>query len=130
MIRRTPLARSQKPLKRTPVKKRRTGPARRGPMRDKGYLAWLRTDTCCVACRLTRGGAERYSCQSPPDAAHGPVNGASQKGPDNGAIGLGAPHHREQHRIGWPAFEAKYRFSREGEARKLYAAYLAQKGKQ
>ena len=58
------------------------------------------------------------------DPAHGPVNGRSSKGPDNEAIPLCSHHHEEQHRVGWPAFEAKYGFSREKEAAAHYAAYL------
>jgi hypothetical protein len=55
------------------------------------------------------------------DPAHGPVNGASSKGPDSGCIplcrGFGLMnHHDEQHAIGWPAFQVKYDLDRAREA--------------
>ena len=47
----------------------------------------------------------------------GPYGGTSQKGPNNEGIvlcwGFGSlRHHEEQHRIGWPMFEAKYGINR------------------
>ena len=128
MIRRTPLKRS--PLKRSlvAVNRKRAKP-RRGPMRDPGYLLFLRCDCKCVACAILGCGARRAlnPCNWASvtiDPAHGPVNGRSSKGPDNEAIPLCSHHHEEQHRVGWPAFEAKYGFSREKEAAAHYAAYL------
>lgn len=60
----------------------------------------------------------------PIDPAHGPVNGGSSKGPDDGAIPLCRYHHEEMERLRWPKFEAKYGFSRATEAKAHYAAYL------
>ena len=138
MIRRNPIKRS--PLKRglVAVSRKRAKP-RRGPMRDPGYLVWLR-ERACVACitaparlgflpALTKhvlehtvltDGSRAFVC----DPAHGPVNGRGSKGSDHGAIPLCRHHHDEQHRVGWPAFEARYGFSREKEAATHYAAYL------
>lgn len=115
MIRRSkPLARSTKPIPR-----RRTKP-RRGPMRDREYLAFLRGECkCAVGLRCTCfarvGGCE---------AAHGPVNGMRSKGPDNEAIPLCPSHHREQHGIGLAAFEVKYGFDWKMEAAAHYKTYL------
>lgn len=61
--------------------------------------------------------------RKPCDPMHGPVNGTSQKGPDDRAIPGCRSHHEEQHAIGWPAFEAKYGFSREAEAKVWYTAW-------
>lgn len=52
----------------------------------------------------------------------------SSKGADSGAIPLGRGHHDEQHAIGWDAFEAKYGFSRETEAKVHYRAYELARG--
>jgi hypothetical protein len=90
-------------------------------MRDPGYLKWLRS----LRCRAMWAGLHVSDARV--EAAHGPVNGMSQKGPDNEAIPLCVLHHRMQHKIGWPAFEAKYGFSRAEEAKRLYAEYLATK---
>lgn len=111
--RRTPLKRSTKPIPRKRAK------PRRGPLRDPGYLAFLRGNARCAVgircvCHGRVGGC---------DAAHGPVNGMRSKGPDNEAVALCPAHHEEQHRIGWPAFERKYDFSRAEEAEAWYAAY-------
>ena len=63
------------------------------------------------------------------DPAHGPVNGRGSKGPDNEAIPLCRHHHDEQHRVGWPAFEAKYGFSRAEQAKVFWTGYLIVSGK-
>lgn len=123
MIRRTgPISRL------TPPKKRRSKPRRVGVERNPGYLAWLR-ERFCVACVALRGEATRWEKLPKPvpvcsDPAHGPVNGMRSKGPDSGAIPLCRHHHIEQHQIGWPAFQAKYGFSREKEAAAHLALYL------
>ena len=113
---------------------RRREKPRRGPLRDPGYLRFLREEGRCVACRfwLVRYGAPgagtgyptARTCSCACDLAHGPVNGKSSKGPDNEAIPLCRAHHDEQHRLGWPAFEAHYGFSWEREAAVWWAAWL------
>jgi hypothetical protein len=147
--RRAPLKRSTKPLKRTaiarstkPVRKRRPGPPRRGPAgvpadewRNPEHLQFLRDEGKCYACIvefkrrhsvLTVDGVRDAiaivagACEP----MHGPPNGRSQKGPDAGAIPGCRPHHEEQTRIGWAAFEAKYGFSREVEARVWWGAFV------
>lgn len=120
MIRRSqPLKRSTKPI---PRKRKK---ARRGPMRDPGYLRFLRAQLCQISYQWIEN---RY-CETPRpvQAAHGPVNGMGSKGPDSEAIALCPAHHTEQHRIGWRAFERKYYFSRAEKARLWYAAYLKSK---
>ncbi len=62
-------------------------------------------------------------CSSVTDPAHGPVNGMGSKGPDSGAISLCRTHHREQHAIGWPAFERKYEIDRSVIAAARYAEF-------
>ena len=46
--RRTPLKRSQKPIPRSPVRKRRSKP-RRGRIKDERYLAWMAQQPCMIS---------------------------------------------------------------------------------
>lgn len=133
--RRAPLKRSTKPLKRTaiarstkPVRKRRPGPPRRGPAdvpaeqwRNPDFLDFLRNEGRCKACQVEH---PEWWHARPKEPMHGPPNGRSQKGPDAGAIPGCWPHHKEQTTIGWTAFEAKYGFSREVEARVWWGAFV------
>ena len=78
---------------------RRSGPPRKGPARDEGYKAWIRTLACC-AC-----GMEGRS-----EAAHtGTDGGMSMKASDYSCVPLCPDCHREgpaaYHRIGKRAFE-------------------------
>jgi hypothetical protein len=119
------IKRSPPPKRRTAVKRKRATARRVSVLRDAGYLEWLR-DRRCVACVQLKMIYRDRLCASgsmPIDPAHGPVNGARSKGPDNEAIPLCRHHHEEQHRIGWPAFQEKYGFSREKEAATHYLAY-------
>ena len=120
IMKRTPLKRGTKGFDRsTKVRPRRPGPPRRVTVhRDRKYLDWLKQKECLIE---QKSGT--LSCGDP-DPAHGPSSGMKVKGPDNGAVPLCRLHHMEQHQIGWPAFEAKYGFSRERESAKQYAAYL------
>lgn len=81
-----------------------------------------------MCARLSKAAGTRYVGCGRVDPAHGPVNGMSSKGADSGAIPLGRGHHDEQHAIGWDAFEAKYGFSRETEAKVHYRAYELARG--
>ena len=76
-------------------------------------------DTLCEAGVMAAIRCVMTAC----DPAHGPVNGKGSKGPDNEALPLCRVHHAEQHRVGWPAFEARYGFSREGEAAVWWLAW-------
>lgn len=89
--------------------------ARRGPLRDKRYLAFLRRQTCFV----------RYYCAGPTEAAHGPVNGMRSKGPDNEAIPPCTRHHREQHVVGIRAFQSARNFDWKATAARYYEQYLS-----
>ena len=115
------------PARRSAVRKKRATPRRVSVLRDRGYLAWLK-ERSCVACRKYPG-QKRWSndFEYPKflfiDPAHGPVNGRGSKGPDNEAIPLCRYHHDEMERLRWPAFEAKYGFSREQEAAAHWTAF-------
>jgi hypothetical protein len=102
------------------------GKPRRGPAgidpdfwRNEAYLHFLRTEPGCCICRIQHQNWRWLEC----DPMHGPPNGRSQKGPDGEAIPGCRHHHEEQTRIGWPAFEQKYQFSRGTEARAHWAAF-------
>lgn len=139
-MKRSPLPRSTKQIARNVrPKAKRSKPRRVSVFRCRPYLDWLR-DQKCVACLVfIRGSAREHpgglNCErdykgifEPCDPAHGPINGASSKGPDNEAIPLCRHHHMEQHQIGWPAFEVKYGIDRAKEAVVRYAAYLITTG--
>lgn len=128
--RKTPLKRSVTPLKRTAVKSVRLG-ARRGPAdvpaerwRNPGYLVFLREQGRCLPCMVAYATEGHQIVRaSDCDPMHGPVNGVSSKGADAEAMPGCRPHHIEQHRIGWPAFEAKYGFDRQKESAAWWALY-------
>ncbi len=71
--------------------------------RCPGHLAWVRKHECSVS---QHGG-----CDGAIEAAHvrrGTDAGIGLKPSDNWSVSLCHTHHAEQHRIGEPAFEAKY----------------------
>jgi hypothetical protein len=86
------------------------------PMRDSAYLAFLRTEGYCIVCS-----------RMPAEPCHGPVNGMSSKGPDNGCVPMCRRCHEEQHSIGWPAFEVRRMVSRERSAKVWRTVYLSWK---
>jgi hypothetical protein len=90
-------------------------------VRDRGYLDSL-VSLRCVVCLNPEPD---QGC----DPAHGPVIGAGSKGGDDGAISLCRTHHREQHQIGWPAFETKYGIDRAAISSANYARYKQEHGK-
>lgn len=110
-------------LKRSPVKKRRTGAPRKGPKRSREYLQFIRSMLCVVCFRsswiemLERGEIWRmsreYNCYTRHDhateAAHTGVRGFGQKASDFEAIPLCAEHHQtgkhSHHRMGKKFFE-------------------------
>ncbi len=71
------------------------------PRRSPRYLAWIRTQPCCV-CGSTRGI----------EASHTGPHGLGQKSPDSSAIPLCAKHHRtgadSYHRLGPRKFSEKH----------------------
>lgn len=135
-MKRSPLPRSTKPLKRTPIargtkpiKAKRVKPRKVSVLRDRKFLDWLKSQRCVVT--LLRGFPlaivnmpHLHWKANVVDPAHGPPAGMRVKGPDNEAIPLTRYYHEEQTRLGWPAFEEKYAFSRREEAAKLYSRYL------
>ena len=120
MIRRStkPIARNVRP------KAKPTGKRRVSVTRCPKYLAWLKGRRCVACYQEVRGEAPITVASWIIDAAHGPVNGGSSKGPDDGAISLCRFHHQEQHLMGWTAFQVMYGFSRATEAKAHYTAYL------
>ena len=117
MIKRTAyLKRSIKPISRKRQK------PRRGPLRDPGYLAFLREEGKCVVCYNalpSLGTSTLGMC----DPAHGRVNGRGSKGPDNEAGPLCRPHHDEQTALGWEKFEECYMIDWKIEAAAWYKLY-------
>ena len=81
-------------MKRTPVKKRRTGKPRRGPARDLLYLDFVRDHPCLVC----------SDQKTPTEAAHVGARGLIQKCSDYQTVPLCAEHHRTgkdaHHRLG------------------------------
>lgn len=71
------------------------------PQRNPRYLAWIRTQPCCVC-----GSKHRI------EASHTGPHGIGQKSPDSSAIPLCAKHHRNgadsYHRLGPRKFSQKH----------------------
>ena len=63
-IRRGPLNRGSKPKQRAPVKKRRSGGPRRGRVVDKDFLAWMGAQLCMISGKLATLHHVRF-CGSP-----------------------------------------------------------------
>jgi hypothetical protein len=84
-------------MKRTkPIPKKRK--PRRGPERDRKYLAFIRSFPCLLCARLV------ITQHTLTEAAHTGPHGMSQKAPDDRALPLCGYHHREGvnslHRLG------------------------------
>lgn len=107
--RRTPLARSTKPIPRKRAK------PRRGPLRSPEYRAWLKERRCCI-CRSRE-------C----DPAHTKNNGMRSKGPDSSCAPLCREHHGEFD-AGRKAFEVKYEISMEQAAAAHWFLFRLEKG--
>lgn len=127
MERRARLKRHKPIARRTPIAKKRAKPRRVSVLRDPAYRAWLR-ERVCVACRSEFRHAEPETFPAARllriiDPAHTENNGRSSKGPDSSCIPLCRTHHRQQHNIGWPAFENHYGIDRARESAALYLAY-------
>ncbi len=90
-------------------------------VRDRAYLDELSLSYCEIGVKFGSEGCSMIS-----DPAHGPVNGMSSKGDDSGAITLCRKHHREQHAIRWPAFEAKYGIDRAKISAVRYAEFKSE----
>src|ERR1700682_5164456 len=79
----------------------RRGPPGVKPQRNSRYLAWIRTQPCCVC------GSKKAI-----EASHTGPHGLGQKSPDSSAIPLCAKHHRtgadSYHRLGPRKFWEKH----------------------
>lgn len=116
------MKRSPLPARTAPPKGKRSKPRRVSVVRDPAYLLELRCNYCEIGLKIGSEG-----CSFLTDPAHGPVNGMGSKGPDSGAISMCRTHHREQHRIGWPAFERRYEINRAAIAEVRYAEFKGEK---
>lgn len=127
------MKRSVPPRRTTPLKHcgppraKRPTPRRVSVLRDPDYLAWLRENGVCPACKVSRLIYRDRQCASGEviDPAHTSNNGRGSKGPDSGCLPLCRPHHAESHQIGVKDFEAKYGFDLAKLAAECYAAYLS-----
>lgn len=121
----------------TPIPRRRSKP-RRGPLRDRKYLRFLRYQGFCVVCfpydhasswsdsdtfARCLGTSEDWEI----DPCHGPVNGMGSKGPDNEAVPMCRRHHRQQTRLGWECFEHRCAIDRKAKAAEWWEAYQESK---
>lgn len=89
-------------LGRPPVKKRRTGPARKGRALDSCYLEWIRTQRCVIENCVSVAYPSEYSSRI--EAHHAGDHGFAQKADDRTAIPLCMYHHTagpySAHRLG------------------------------
>lgn len=93
-----------------PAKARQS--ARRGPVRDPKYLAWIRTLPSIVSGR------------TPCDACHtGTDGGMSMKASDYSCVPMTRAEHEEYHRIGREAFARRYGLDFAGIAARLRAEW-------
>ena len=82
------------------------------PPRNQRYLAWIRTQPCCVC------GSKRAI-----EASHTGPHGLGQKSPDSSAIPLCPKHHRtgdgSYHRLGPRKFAQQHKLDIQAIVRKL-----------
>lgn len=108
-------------MKRTPVKKRRTGKPRRGPMRSKAYREWCAQQYCAIGWLCGSETCSAFMFRA--DAAHTKNNGMSSKGPDSSCVPLCRKHHRK-YDASRAAFEVKYDVDMKKLAEEYYARFL------
>lgn len=133
MIRRVPLPRSRKPLRRRVRPKIKGGKPRFkvSGQPDEFYRAWIRGRPCCVtgyvtgAFRILVEPAYGYYCRI--EAAHVRARGAGGADHAN-LVPLEARLHAELHRIGRKSFERRHHISLTLIATVLWARYLAECG--
>lgn len=107
-------------IRRTPIKKKRTK-ARRGPLRDPEYRAYVRSLVCLLSMR-SRINPDVMFCTGTADAAHTQNNGMGSKGDDSSCVPLCRRHHCE-YDAGRTAFEKKYGLDMKAIAAELWALY-------
>jgi hypothetical protein len=105
---------------RAPKKPAPQGRERFDEKKDDGLRAFVR-ELKCVVC-VSVYGVQR----SPTECAHVTSKGAAGGDFDN-MVPLCAHHHQQQHRIGIRSFEYRYQVRLKAAARKVTAAYVAQK---
>jgi len=131
VLKRSPLKRSTKPLKRTgKPKAKRSGPPRRGRMRDAKYLAYIRSLTCSVCLSIAREMqvvipfSHRLLLRS--EAAHVGERGLGQKCSDRETVPLCATHHRtgkDSHHVLGKKFWAHHGLNRDAIVKELNRLY-------
>lgn len=113
-------------LIRTPIKRRRTGPARRGTFQDEAYKAFIRTLPCLVCDKY---GARQMSAT---EAAHVGDRGYGQKCSDRETLPLcGEEHHRlgrESHHVLGRNFWSHHRLDRDALVAEHNAQYQFETG--
>lgn len=85
--------------------------------RVPAHLQWVRGHICCIA------GKNGHVCDGVSEAMHVDYAGGKGMGvkvSDRWAIPGCSRAHREQHQIGWPAFEKKYGINAQGMAEGLF----------
>lgn len=106
---------------RTPVRRRRLGKPRRGPLRCKKYRDWCELELCSVGLLRGSESCSKFIWQC--DPAHTKNNGMSSKGPDSSCVPLCRKHHLE-YDAGRKKFEKKYSVDMKTIAAQYWARYL------
>ncbi len=108
-------------IARTPIRKRRPG-KRRGPIRDKAYLAWIQTFPCFVCFKAMI----HWIPAVPSEAAHLAPSGLGQKCSDRETGPLCSAHHRtgrDSHHVLGKRFWAHHGLDRDKIIEELSALY-------
>lgn len=77
-------------IQRTPVRKRRPGPARKGPWRSEKYRRYISQHLCCLCCEPEPGCVHDVGTSQ---TSHTCGNGMSSKGSDASCVPLCREHH-------------------------------------
>ena len=95
MMRRTPLRRGTKPLRRLTRLKARGDTAYRRRERDFPFMGWVKKQTCMVR-ELPPSDVKTF-CSGPIEADHMGARGIGQKADDKTCVPMCRGHHGERH---------------------------------
>ncbi len=109
------------------IRKKRRGPARRGRVHDRAYLAWIATHECIICIFKAIRGFGNGTQTSRTEVAHVGTRGLGQKSSDRETLPVcGVEHHRlgkeSLHMLG-RRFWAHWRLDRDGLIREYNARY-------